>query len=651
VRVQQALALVAVLLWAAAATAGFAGVHSWSVSGSANHARSRRSDSRHGSLRPSSGVYRAHRWQIAPDGVIRWDGRPYVRFGFTGNGDPDRLLRAGFTQFTLVPPETWPISGPDPATVRRVDSVSDQWERAGATYYAGLNVLWPWRYGNLIAEPDKAPVFLRSVQVATEYSGRRVAADFSVRLPIPQAERDRAKVASTRVVLFDLEHGARYDLTHRVKSVTPLAGTAEPGTEGQQPGERRGGRALRVRMEPVLFPRSASLRLVVAAEVRLSELPGVNGLPALWKPGIHGFYRRSLKAFSRAYAKPGLRGLMFGDEINAAPQSLLTARVYLDLRRDPLALAAYRNWLSRRFTRVAALNRELGTHYASFDQVPWQVPLHPFDPELARTDREAEREESWDRSRTAWGLAGTVGQLRSLSRLQDEFRFWWCGHWLAEYAKEAKAAIGPVPTFVCSAGMLGDADAYLAVHRWALREGVDGLIRNHYGHGGEAERETLTSLARWMAKVQRESGCTKQLWANEVGYVPPDATDAEASEKGSPESFGSQWAFPSEQSLRDLLVLLTRYGYRGLNRFLMNPSSPRSSLEVEWMARLRPEIVGLVVSGGGAGASRSTGPGGMSRGPGGGGRQREAGGSKPATGLRSSWRRWSPTPPCRKRCA
>jgi hypothetical protein len=226
--------------------------------------------------------------------------------------------------------------------------------------------------------------------------------------------------------------------------------------------------------------------------------------------------------------------------------------------------------------------------------------MHPFSPGLARTDEAAEREESWANAKTAWGLAGTVEQLRTVSRAQDEFRIWFCGHWLAEYAKLAKEVIGPVPVFVCSAAIAGDADQYLAMHRWALREGVDGLIRNHYGHGGDEERHALASLARWMAMVQQESGCTKHLWANEVGYVRPHVTDAEwaaqeMAERGGGDSFGSQWAFPSQESLREMLVLLTQYGYRGFNRFLMNPSASRAAQEVEWMARLRSEIVSLVV--------------------------------------------------------
>lgn len=40
-----------------------------------------------------------------------------------------------------------------------------------------------------------------------------------------------------------------------------------------------------------------------------------------------------------------------------------------------------------------------------------------------------------------------------------------------------------------------------------------------------------------------------------------------------------------------MLLLLSRYGYRGFNRFLMNPSASRAAQEVEWMAALHEEIV------------------------------------------------------------
>jgi hypothetical protein len=545
---------------------------------------------------PSHGEYMGHKWNIGANHLLCWDGKPYVRVGFTGNGDLVRMLKAGFTQFTLAPDEKWPISGPDAKIIRSVNETSDQLEKTGATYYGSLNAFWPWRYGTLIAESDKVAVFIRSVRDVTEHAGQHWAADLQLNLPIPPAERDRVKPVRTDAVLFDLEHGTRYDLSDQVESVVET--TAEPGpdTRRESEDERREGKAFRVRLQPIDLPESASLRLVLGMEVRLAELPGVHGLPPLWKPRIREFYRRSLEPFRPAYAKPGLRGLQFGDEINAFPQSFLTARTYLDLRQDTVALEAYRDWLARRFGRIEELNRQFGAHYASFDQVVWRVPLHPFAPELARTDDAAEREESWAGARTTWGFGDTVAQVRTVSRVQGEFRIWLCGHWLAEYAKVAKEVIGPVPVFVCSAAMGGEADQYLALHRWALREGVDGLIRNHYGNGGPEERYALTSLARWMESVQQESRCTKYLWANEVGYVRPHVTDdewaaREAAERGAGDSFGSQWTFPSRESLREMLLLLSQYGYRGFNRFLMNPSAPRAAQEVEWMAELHEEIV------------------------------------------------------------
>ncbi|MGE5296974.1 MAG: hypothetical protein ACM3VT_19295 [Solirubrobacterales bacterium] len=545
---------------------------------------------------PSRGEYMGCKWSIDANHLLSWDGQPYVRVGFTGNGDLARMLKAGFTQFTLTPDEKWPIDGPDPRIVQRVDETSDRLEKGGATYYGSLNAFWPWRYGALIAESDKVAVFARSVRDVTEHAGRHWVADFQIRLPIPPAERDKVRPVRTDAVLFDLEHGTGYDLSDQVESVVEAVTESGLDARRESEDERLEVKAFRVRLQAIDLPESTSLRLVLAMEIHLAELPGVNGLPPLWKPGIREFYRRSLEAFRLAYAKPGLRGLQFGDEINAFPQSLLTARVYLDLRQDTVALEAYRDWLTRRFGRIEELNRQLGVHYASFDQVEWRVPLHPFAPELARTDDAAEREESWAGAKTTWGFGDTVEQVRAVSRVQDEFRIWLCGLWLAQYAKLAKEVIGPVPVFVCSAAIGGEADQYLSLHRWALREGVDGLIRNHYGNGGQEERYALASLVRWMENVQQESGCTKHLWANEVGYVRPHVTDAEwaateAAERGTGDSFGSQWAFPSQESLREMLLLLNQYGYRGFNRFLMNPSAPRAAQEVEWMATLREEIV------------------------------------------------------------
>ena len=200
-------------------------------------------------------------------------------------------------------------------------------------------------------------------------------------------------------------------------------------------------------VQPRLLPESKSLRLVIAMEIGLAEVPGANGLPPLWKPGIRQFYRSSLEAFRPAYAKAGLRGLQFGDEINTSPLSLLTARTYLDIRRDAEALNAYREWLARRFGRIER-----------FGSPPEQQPLHRSivwtgwshctrllpgwparmmlrnkknpGPEQRPPGVSADTVEQFARGQQAPGGIPPIGST---------------GHWLAEYAKLAKESIGPVP--------------------------------------------------------------------------------------------------------------------------------------------------------------------------------------------------------------
>ncbi len=53
------------------------------------------------SPRHSTGKYMDHIWHIDEHGLVHWDGSPYVRFGFTGNGNAQQLMKAGFDQFTM----------------------------------------------------------------------------------------------------------------------------------------------------------------------------------------------------------------------------------------------------------------------------------------------------------------------------------------------------------------------------------------------------------------------------------------------------------------------------------------------------------------------------------------------------------------------
>ncbi len=563
----------------------------------AQQRRTKAPDVRHRSANPlqqSSGEYSGHRWRIDQDHALWWDGKPYVRFAFTGNGDLEAMRRLGFTQFTLMPDEAWAISGPQQAIPRSLDEATDRLEAAGATYYAALNAFWPWKYGKLIADADKAAALVRDVVDVTAHAGRRESLKVVVRMPIHRAEQEQVKVVRTYALLFDLQKGTNRDISGKVQRVE-AANVARPQRSDDVPGAWGWYKTYGILLDTVAFPDSRRLRLVVGMDVLLDEVPNTHGLPPLWKPGIREFYRTSLNAFRSAYAKTGLRGMIFADEINTSPVSLLTSRAYPDIRRDEPALRAYREWLKRRFGSVHRLNAALGSHHKSFEELKWVVPLHPFtEADILDPDSDAPLNDvrPWDALRSTYGLFESKEQFRKVSDLQDEFRQWFYGHWLAEYAKQAKQIIGDVPVFTCSASIPGEADRYLGIHRWALHEGVDGLTRNYYGgHLDEEEKFTLRSLAKWMKKVQVDSGRTKHLWANEIGYVRVGATDADLEDVDRNLPFGVQWAFPSKKRLRQTLTLLRQNGYRGFNRFLMNPSASGASQELRWMAELRGEFV------------------------------------------------------------
>ena len=51
------------------------------------------------------GVFMGHKWRIDQNHLIWWDDKPYVRYGFTGNGSMDRFIKLGFNQFNVCPSE------------------------------------------------------------------------------------------------------------------------------------------------------------------------------------------------------------------------------------------------------------------------------------------------------------------------------------------------------------------------------------------------------------------------------------------------------------------------------------------------------------------------------------------------------------------
>ncbi len=547
---------------------------------------------------PSRGTYLGHTWEIGADRLIRWDGKPYVRFGFTGNGPLRRMLELRFTQFNVTPAEEWAICA-DPeersGIVPSVDEYTDRLVRAGATYYAGINVLWPWAYGDRIKTDDqKVRAVLRQVMDLPADAGSRPRT-FTVGFPLHPAEWKDLKIEKKLLLLFNLKAGTATDVTSKIEEFVPL----RTSTEGVDEGDSR---PWRLRLSPL---RQRGDRLMLLVEVLLKEVPGVwSSFPALWKKPILKEYVSGLKAFRKAFAKDGLRGLMFADEINTFPQSLLSARSYLDFRTDKAALREYRTFLKRRFGSVEKLNESFGTSYKTFAEVPWLIPLHPFTGE----DFELYGSEKLDRLCIKLHRSGAVSfvslrHLKAAAGVQEDFRLWFLGRWLGEYAKLAKKVIGNVPVFLCSASVDGPAWRYLGIHRSALQQGVDGLIRNCYGRvrrvGGRpeivqpgGERYPLETVCAFLKEIEAECGKTKHLFANEFGYLNEYGDDL-------PDDFGlgGRYRFPSRTALRDFLHAMVDYGYKGMNLFAMQPLHPARRSEVKWLAGLREEIVKRIIEG------------------------------------------------------
>jgi hypothetical protein len=186
-----------------------------------------------------------------------------------------------------------------------------------------------------------------------------------------------------------------------------------------------------------------------------------------------------------------------------------------------------------------------------------------------------------------------------IDRLQEEFRVWFYGHWLARYAKMAKEAIGDVPVFITSAGITGDAKGYLQIHKHAMLEGIEGLVRNHYAWverdahdrlntfvAGSKIRFPLETVTTLLDSIQQECGVAKTYFANEFGH-PQRGGDDFVDDFG----LGNAFSFPSKEELRNFLLVLIENGCKGFNMFKMNPNVPADQKEVEWFSQLKPEIV------------------------------------------------------------
>ena len=321
-----------------------------------------------------------------------------------------------------------------------------------------------------------------------------------------------------------------------------------------------------------------------------------SSFPALWKPGIQHYYRRGLQSFRKAYRKPGLRGMMFGDEINTHRISLAHSGLHVDFGEDEIALEAYRQWLRRRFGSIDELNEALRTKHRTFAEVAWHTCIYPFLEDESEAIGEVP-------SQRPFGLYESPEQFELLGKLQEEFRVWFYGHWLARYAKTAQDIVGNVPVFLTSAGILGDAEGYLQIHKHAMLEGMEGLVRNHYAWvskdtggrlstftAGLEERFPLETVTSLLDSVQRQTGLAKTYFANEFGH-PQKGGDDFVDDFG----LGNAFSFPSKQALLDFMTVLIENGCKGFNMFKMNPNVPAAQREVRWLSELKPKILDMTI--------------------------------------------------------
>jgi hypothetical protein len=542
---------------------------------------------RAGEITASTGVFRGHEWRIDENHLLWWDAQPYVRYGFTGNGPIDKFMELGFSQFNVYPSEKLWVVSHDPAdhqkAIRDVDEFTDELVRRKATYYAGLNSLWQWPGSDKIQQEEMVKsVFKRSWSIS-EHAGQTTTIELEA---TSRMEVEFTK-EQTRVHLFDVDKGSQWDVSDRLERI---AVRQEQIRESES--ESATVKKCVFHFGEMDLPRSRDLRMAIFVDVDTAVVPHVypSSFPALWKPGIIQYYTDGLESFSSAYAKDGLRGMLFGDEINTDRVSFAGAGLYIDFREDAIALKAYRTWLRKRFGAISQLNRYLGTDYRSFDETTWHLCRYPF------LEEEIEREDPWTAVHHTFSSLATGDQCRKVGELQEEFRVAFFGDWLARYGAMAKKIIGDVPVFITSAGIGGPADGYLQIHRHALLAGLDGLVRNHYGNvkrgpSGQLATYSVWSEARFpletvtglLASVQKESGVTKSYFANEFGCPKPGGYDDFG--------LGNQFSFSSKEKLRDFLHVLIMNGCKGFNMFKMDPDVPAAKKEVKWLAEMKDDII------------------------------------------------------------
>lgn len=92
-------------------------------------------------VQSTRGEYLGQSWHIDANHLLWWEGKPYVRYGFTGNGDVDSFMKKGFTQFNAYPSEELWVFSKDSVknrqAVQEVDVFTDLLQKRGRRIMQG----------------------------------------------------------------------------------------------------------------------------------------------------------------------------------------------------------------------------------------------------------------------------------------------------------------------------------------------------------------------------------------------------------------------------------------------------------------------------------------------------------------------------------
>jgi hypothetical protein len=209
-------------------------------------------------VQPTRGKYMGQSWHIDADHLLWWQGKPYVRYGFTGNGNVHKFMKLGFNHFNVGPSEELWVFSKDPSmnrqALREVNDFTDELVHKGATYYAILNLLWPWRGSGKIAEQDRVNCLFRKTWDVTEFAKQDEAIELEFISYFPLAV-NRQKLEA---YLFDLDAGQYRDISKNLRDFHITMKTIEESAH-----ERYRATVQKLKFVPMRLPDSDQLRITI----------------------------------------------------------------------------------------------------------------------------------------------------------------------------------------------------------------------------------------------------------------------------------------------------------------------------------------------------------------------------------------------------